>query len=858
MMEGDIPVTFSLPEQIEGEVRAILTAPNDSRVAVADVSRRVVVWNLASPNKAERIFSLKEGSATALAFHPKHPLLVIAHQLTSSSGNRGRIMSVNIADSGAAPKFCIDVRHPIAVLAFSPMGDQIAWATREGNKLQLAKWGAEGLRDARQTAVSTPYDARLGLENGQHYLEITLGAGSQAIAWRLETRELLPRPAFPPPRPAALPQLPTYDASRHGAIRAADEITFADGTKWIAVGMSLSHEILLFDVSQKAPVLLRNYWGHTDQIRSLRFSADGRYLVSSSADGTARIWSLISATSKEFFARVWGANLESTGGRLILKEVDEAGPLFFKGLRAGDQIHKVYYPHPQNPTQDVIAKDPDGILTLLASAPQGTVVTFETQRDGVHRPLFQTLAGWQHLLALYIENREWIAWNSLGYYSCSANGERLMGWQLNDQEPAKDLTKLIPASPEFFEAAKFHAAFFRPEAIDRLLSQGSISRALGATQNKPRMPPTQIAEELPPKVWVEAPDLASPIEYGRPVRITLHASSRSSHPITHIVPTINGRPAGVPKEIRPALEVVTEATLQLPPNTKDKLARVEVGAFATTSAAVGESKISLLTKPTVHKPLLRVLAIGISQYKDSSVGNLKFAHFDARALQTVLREKVDKQDYSDAVVTVLPNELATREAITEALGKLMDNLGPGDSAVVFYSGHGRRSEGNFVFVPHDAIADSSGDLDPDSLIPIRAFKEAFTNARYGNRICLIVDACHAGEIDQMDLWAHQDTVRDLNRGAYRVKVLLSCSASQKSQEDAILKRGKFSALLMEALGGRAANAEGRIGTLEAGRYIEDHLHKITDDAQHAIVFGVGNLLEFGLTEAGGRLADSNP
>lgn len=51
--------------------------------------------------------------------------------------------------------------------------------------------------------------------------------------------------------------------------------------------------IQLFDVVSLR--LVRKFEGHTDRITDLSFSEDGKWLVSSSMDGTLRIWDVILA-----------------------------------------------------------------------------------------------------------------------------------------------------------------------------------------------------------------------------------------------------------------------------------------------------------------------------------------------------------------------------------------------------------------------------------------------------------------------------------------------------------------------------------------------------------------------------------
>ncbi|MEW5318032.1 MAG: hypothetical protein WDW38_009286 [Sanguina aurantia] len=55
-----------------------------------------------------------------------------------------------------------------------------------------------------------------------------------------------------------------------------------------AGGSSVSHSIKVFDV--EAPRLVRRFVGHSDRVTGLHMSADSRWLLSASMDGTLRVW----------------------------------------------------------------------------------------------------------------------------------------------------------------------------------------------------------------------------------------------------------------------------------------------------------------------------------------------------------------------------------------------------------------------------------------------------------------------------------------------------------------------------------------------------------------------------------------
>src|SRR5262249_22168968 len=65
-----------------------------------------------------------------------------------------------------------------------------------------------------------------------------------------------------------------------------------------------------------------------------------------------------------------------------------------------------------------VAPSPDGRHLLSASDDQ-TVRVWSPDRD-------------EALLSLFGAGDEWVAWTPEGYYACSAGGERLMGWHVQN------------------------------------------------------------------------------------------------------------------------------------------------------------------------------------------------------------------------------------------------------------------------------------------------------------------------------------------------------------------------------------------------------------------------------------------
>ena len=76
----------------------------------------------------------------------------------------------------------------------------------------------------------------------------------------------------------------------------------------------------------------------------------------------------------------------------------------------------------------------------------------------------QTIRIWrvdkiEPVLSLFFAGREWIAWTPEGYYAASANGERLMGWQVNNG---------FDKVGSFYPAIQFRQSLFQPKVIRNL------------------------------------------------------------------------------------------------------------------------------------------------------------------------------------------------------------------------------------------------------------------------------------------------------------------------------------------------------------------------------------------------------
>jgi WD40 repeat protein len=101
--------------------------------------------------------------------------------------------------------------------------------------------------------------------------------------------------AAPPPQPvdAYGDPLPHAAKARLGTVRwrtggAARHLAYSPDGKFIAAADGVYQRVQLFDSTTGK--LLRTLWGHRESVMSVAFSHDGKRLITSSRDKTARIW----------------------------------------------------------------------------------------------------------------------------------------------------------------------------------------------------------------------------------------------------------------------------------------------------------------------------------------------------------------------------------------------------------------------------------------------------------------------------------------------------------------------------------------------------------------------------------------
>ena len=211
------------------------------------------------------------------------------------------------------------------------------------------------------------------------------------------------------------------------------------------------------------------------------------------------------------------------------------------------------------------------------------------------------------------------------------------------------------------------------------------------------------------------------------------------------------------------------------------------------------------------------VSIGVNKYQ--SLRPLSCSDADARDVAEVLRDSA-----TSAHVRLLVDAEATKKAILGGLGWVAESAGPGDTAVVYFAGHGGRQEaqagGHAYFCPVEAsLAKRKRTcISSDELTAaLRAIKS--------ERLVVLLDTCHAGGIGEprhgggdLDTGLTERDVSALIEGSGRM-ILAASRPDEFAWDNYDKKHGMFTNYLLRGLRGEAARADGTVWASDLFSYV---------------------------------------
>lgn len=225
-------------------------------------------------------------------------------------------------------------------------------------------------------------------------------------------------------------------------------------------------------------------------------------------------------------------------------------------------------------------------------------------------------------------------------------------------------------------------------------------------------------------------------------------------------------------------------------------------------------------------PVLRVLAIGISDYRDKAL-NLQFAVNDARALAKAFQDN-NRGLFGEVDTTLLTDREATRKSILATLASMRVNSKANDLLVVFFSGHALKDKNAFYLLTAET---DFGNLATTALSGADLHKGL---GEFPCQVLLLLDACHSAAGVKAFKPATDDVARALTDDDVGVAVMSAAMAHEKAEEKAELKHGLFTAALIEGLSGKAPvhPRDGLVYLHHLHAYVFDRVTEWSEDRQH--------------------------
>ncbi|MBV6519856.1 MAG: hypothetical protein DCC43_05740 [Candidatus Brocadia sp.] len=240
------------------------------------------------------------------------------------------------------------------------------------------------------------------------------------------------------------------------------------------------------------------------------------------------------------------------------------------------------------------------------------------------------------------------------------------------------------------------------------------------------------------------------------------------------------------------------------------------------------------------------VVVGISDYKDPGIADLKYADADAQAFYDFLTSPAGG-DFQKDQVLLLKNEQATLKNVTLAITNFLKRAKDPDFVVIFMACHGEPEPdrpGNLYLLMHDS--------EPGSL-SATAYHMENVNAdmkRYvaAKRLIFFADACHSsgltGEMTSTrgganTIHAALSTLRATREGWGIVSASRAREVSVESSQFGG-GHGAFTHYLLEGLKGKAdaeGNKNGIVTLVEAFDFVEENVKKATHNAQHPDISG---------------------
>lgn len=425
----------------------------------------------------------------------------------------------------------------------------------------------------------------------------------------------------------------------------------------------------------------------------------------------------------------------------------------------------------------------------------------------------------------HIDQKQWIAWTSSGYYDAAVGSEDLIGWHINRGKAQ---------SADFFPASRFRDTYYRPDVVERMLKTGDEDAALKQA-DAARGRKTNVADvnkTLPPVVAIVSPQNNTE-QTDASVKVQFTVRSPADAPITGVRALIDGRPMSNARRIqevadKPSAESTQTLDVTLPDHD------CELSIIAENKHGPGQpATVRLRWKGKapvdITKPKLYILACGVSKYKNPDY-TLNYAAKDATDFADALKQQAGKL-YRDVEVKLLTDSGAGKDSILDGLEWIQKQTTSRDIAMIFLSGHGvNDSNGDYYYAPYNF------DMEHKRSTGVLFYEVEKTVKDIAGKVLFFVDTCHSGGAGGKTRGLESDIVKIVNELADAPNgavVFAASTGKEYALEDAKWGHGAFTKALLEGLSGKAdLKGDGRVTVTSLDYFLSERVKELTGGGQH--------------------------
>lgn len=240
------------------------------------------------------------------------------------------------------------------------------------------------------------------------------------------------------------------------------------------------------------------------------------------------------------------------------------------------------------------------------------------------------------------------------------------------------------------------------------------------------------------------------------------------------------------------------------------------------------------------------VVVGISDYQDPNIPDLRYADKDAEAFASFLRSKAGG-GLDPNHIKVLINSQATMAQFANAMDWLWEVCKEDDHVIIYFSGHGDVEKkslsqpGFLLFWDAPSQVYMAGGA---FALPMLEEVIATLSIQNKAKVLVVTDACRSGALAGTSIGGTQATAANLVKQYGNEIKIMSCQPNEYSVEGEQWGggRGAFSYHLLDALYGLADyNGDSIVSLQEVGRYLEDNVTKeVAPVSQIPIIVGNRN------------------